>query len=91
MPGCLPGCGRRWGRQSQAWSVPQVAMGYDQQGSYVLLVDDKNVVERRSVKLGPQVGDRRVIEEGLHGPGVGRSSTGLLRAIPGTAGHSGKG
>ena len=36
-------------------------------GAYVLVVDDKNVVERRAVKIGAKVGDRRVIEEGLTG------------------------
>lgn len=62
--------------------VPQVAIGYDQQGSYVLLVDDKNVVERRGVTVGAAVDNLRVIEEGLKGDERVIVS-GLLRAIPG--------
>ena len=42
------------GPEKTALMVPEVALGYDQQGSYVLVVDDKNVVQRRSVKLGAQ-------------------------------------
>ena len=45
--------------------VPGDAVSFDQQGEYVLVVDSKNMVERRSVKTGAQVGDGLVIEEGL--------------------------
>jgi multidrug efflux pump subunit AcrA (membrane-fusion protein) len=62
--------------------VPEVAIGYDQQGSYVMVVDDKNVVAQRPVKLGPKVGDRRVLEEGLTGD-ESVITSGLLRAMPG--------
>ena len=48
------------GPKKAALLVPEVALGYDQQGSYVLVVDDKNVVQR-GVKLGAKVGDLRVI------------------------------
>jgi RND family efflux transporter MFP subunit len=62
--------------------VPEVAIGNDQQGSYVFIVNEKNVVERRGVKTGSQVGDLRVIAEGLKG----RERVivkGLLKAAPG--------
>jgi RND family efflux transporter MFP subunit len=62
--------------------VPQTALGYDQLGTYVLVADDQNVVERRSVKTGDTVGDLSVIEEGLQGD-EWIVVSGLLRAIPG--------
>jgi RND family efflux transporter MFP subunit len=62
--------------------IPEVAIGYDQQGPYVMLVDDQKVVARRPVKLGVQVDDDRVIAEGLKGDEWVIVS-GLLRAIPG--------
>jgi RND family efflux transporter MFP subunit len=63
--------------------IPGVAIGYDQQGPYVLLVNEKNVVVRRPVKLGaPQADDYRVILEGLQGD-EWVVVNGLLRAIPG--------
>jgi RND family efflux transporter MFP subunit len=62
--------------------VPEAAIGYDQIGPYVRLVNDKNVVERRAVKLGVQDEANRVISEGLQGDEWVVVS-GLLRAIPG--------
>src|SRR5262249_27839877 len=44
-----------------AFLVPEVAIGHDQQGAYVLVVNDKNVVERRGVKTGSAVDNLRVI------------------------------
>jgi RND family efflux transporter MFP subunit len=62
--------------------VPEVAVANDQQGSYVLIVNEKNGVERRSVKTGPVVDDLRGIEEGLNGK-EWVIVKGLLRAAPG--------
>jgi RND family efflux transporter MFP subunit len=62
--------------------VPQVALGFDQQGPYVLVVNDKKVVERRAVTLGPLMSDWRVVAEGLKGE-ERIVVNGLLRAIPG--------
>jgi multidrug efflux pump subunit AcrA (membrane-fusion protein) len=59
-----------------------VALGLDQIGRYVLVVDDHNVVERRSVRLGQAFDTMRVIEEGLKG-NERVVVNGLLRAIPG--------
>jgi RND family efflux transporter MFP subunit len=70
------------GKPKQDLMIPSVALGYDQQGSYVLLVDENNVVQRRSVKLGIEVGDRRVVKEGLTG-NEWIITNGLLRAFPG--------
>ena len=45
--------------------VPAGCCGYDQRGSFVLVVNQVNVVERRAVKTGPLVDQLRVIDEGL--------------------------
>jgi RND family efflux transporter MFP subunit len=70
------------GSKKEGLLVPDVALGYDQLGPYVLVVDDKNVVQRRGVKIGAKVDYRRVIEEGLSGDEAVIVS-GQLRAIPG--------
>jgi RND family efflux transporter MFP subunit len=62
--------------------VPQVALGYDQQGPYVLIVNNKNVVERRPVKTGSPVDNSRIVDEGLTGD-EWVITTNLVRAIPG--------
>jgi hypothetical protein len=62
--------------------VSEVAVGSDQQGSYLLLINEKNTVERRSVKTGPLVDNLRAIEEGLNGR-EWVIIKGLLRALPG--------
>jgi RND family efflux transporter MFP subunit len=62
--------------------VPQVAVSFDQQGSYVLVVNDKNMVERRGVTPGPKIDDFSVIEDGLKGQ-EWVVVQGILRAIPG--------
>ncbi len=68
--------------KSAALLVPQKAVGYDQIGSYVLVVDDKNSVERRNVKTGPVVNGLVVIAQGL--TGTERVIVeGLLYAVPG--------
>ena len=47
--------------------VPEVALGRDQQGPYLFVVGKDDVVERRSVKVGPQTGDGIVILSGVDG------------------------
>jgi RND family efflux transporter MFP subunit len=69
-------------RKRNALLVPGDAISFDQQGEYVLLANDKNVVERRSVKTGFQVGDLMVIESGLKADDW-VIVEGLLQAIPG--------
>ncbi|HEX6828536.1 MAG TPA: efflux RND transporter periplasmic adaptor subunit [Burkholderiales bacterium] len=68
--------------QRTALVVPEVAIGHDQQGSYVFVVDEKNVVERRSVKTGPTVDSLRAIDEGLKGT-EWVIVKGLVKAAPG--------
>jgi RND family efflux transporter MFP subunit len=68
--------------QKDALLVPDVALGSDQAGRYVLVVNGENVVEQRKVRTGPLQGDLRVIETGLK-PDDRVVTAGLLRAIPG--------
>jgi RND family efflux transporter MFP subunit len=62
--------------------VPDVALGSDQAGRYVLVVNGENVVEQRKVRVGPLEGELRVIEDGLKAEDR-VITAGLLRAIPG--------
>jgi RND family efflux transporter MFP subunit len=62
--------------------VPNVALGSDQGGRYVLIVNKNNVVEQRHVEPGQLVGDLRVITSGVTEDDrvvVG----GIMRAVPG--------
>ena len=68
--------------QRRALLVPEVAVGHDQQGDYLLVVNDKNVVERRPVTTGAAVESRRVIATGLTG-GEWVVVNGVLKAAPG--------
>ena len=45
--------------------VPNVSLGNDQSGRYVLVVNKDGVVEQRKVEPGHLVGNLRVIEKGL--------------------------
>ena len=69
-------------QQQNALLVPNVALGSDQAGRYLLVVNSENVVEQRKVQTGPVEGDLRVIESGLK-PDDRVVIAGLLRAIPG--------
>ncbi|MDP1581867.1 MAG: efflux RND transporter periplasmic adaptor subunit [Bradyrhizobium sp.] len=69
-------------QQANALLVPDVALGSDQAGRYVLVVNSDNIVEQRKVVTGPLDGDLRVIESGLK-PDDRVVTAGLLRAIPG--------
>jgi RND family efflux transporter MFP subunit len=69
-------------RQQDALLVPDVALGSDQAGRYVLVVNGDNVVEQRKVQTGPVDGGLRVIESGLKADDR-VVTAGLLRAIPG--------
>jgi RND family efflux transporter MFP subunit len=69
-------------QQRSAVLAPQAALGFDQQGFYVLVVNATNLVERRGVTTGAQVDDLRIIEAGLQGD-EWLVVNGILRAIPG--------
>ncbi len=61
--------------------VPDVALGSDQSGRYVLIVNKASVVEQRKVEPGQLVGNLRVIEKGLTKDD--RVIVGGMYAIPG--------
>ncbi len=63
--------------------VPETAIGADQVGSYVLVVDSDGTVARRDVELGPVDGEHRVVTGGLSGE-ERVIIRGLLRARPGS-------
>ncbi len=70
------------GKPNPALLVPDTAIGSDQGGRYVLVVNKDNIVEQRKVEPGQLVGDLRVIETGLQKDDrvvVG----GIMRAIQG--------
>ena len=69
-------------QKHEALLIPATAVSFDEQGEYVLIVDSQNVVRRRSVKTGTQIGQQFVIDEGL-GPQDRIVTEGLLQAIPG--------
>jgi RND family efflux transporter MFP subunit len=69
-------------RPQPALLVSDVAIGSDQGGRYVLVVNKDNVVEQRKVDPGQLIGELRVIEKGLTKDDrvvIG----GVMRAIPG--------
>ena len=80
-PASLPGSGCRSGKEP-AILIPQSAVGYDQLGNYVLIVNENNTVERRNVKTGAQKNHSYVIEEGLTGD-EWVVTNGVLKAVPG--------
>ncbi len=65
-----------------ALMVPEAAVAYDQGGPYVLLVDDKNAVVRRSVTPGSLINHQYAIEAGLDASDR-VIINGMMRAIPG--------
>jgi len=69
-------------QQQNALLVPDVALGSDQAGRYVLVVNGDGVVEQRKVQTGPLDDELRVIESGLKADDR-VVIAGLLRAIPG--------
>lgn len=64
--------------------VPGDAISFDQQGEFVLVVNDKSIVERRSITPGPQLGELTAISEGLK-PDDLVIVEGGLQAVPGRA------
>ncbi len=68
--------------QKDALLVPDTALGSDQAGRYVLVVNGDNVVEQRKVQTGSLESGLRVVESGLKGDDR-VVVAGLLRAIPG--------
>ena len=62
--------------------VPDVALGTSQEGRYLLVVGQDNVVQRKIVKTGDREGAYRIIESGID-PGDWVVTEGVQRALPG--------
>jgi len=71
-----------FGEPQSALLVPEQAIGSDQGGRYVLVVDRDNTVAQRRVAIGPKENDARIIESGLDAQDR-VVVAGMLRAIPG--------
>lgn len=69
-------------QEKDALLVPDTALGSDQGGRYLLVVNGDNTVEQRKVQIGPVDSGLRVIESGLK-PDDRVVIAGLLRVIPG--------
>ncbi|MGL3107482.1 efflux RND transporter periplasmic adaptor subunit [Bradyrhizobium sp. BR 1432] len=69
-------------QEKSALLVPDTALGSDQGGRYLLVVNSDNFVEQRKVQIGPVDNGLRVIESGLK-PDDRVVIAGLLRVIPG--------
>jgi RND family efflux transporter MFP subunit len=69
-------------QQKDALLVPDTALGSDQGGRYLLVLNGDDTVEQRKVQIGPVDNGLRVIESGLK-PDDRVVIAGLLRAIPG--------
>jgi len=69
-------------QEKDALLVPDTALGSDQGGRYLLVVNGDNVVEQRKVQIGPTDNGLRVIESGLKADDR-VVIAGLLRVIPG--------
>jgi RND family efflux transporter MFP subunit len=69
-------------RPIQGLLVPDVAVGSDQGGRYLLVVNADNVVEQRRIELGQTFGQLRLVESGLK-PDDRVVVSGLQDAIPG--------
>ena len=69
-------------RDVEALLVPDIALGSDQLGRYLLVVNSQDVVEQRRVTVGALVDDKRVVTGGLK-PGEKVIISGMQRAVPG--------
>jgi RND family efflux transporter MFP subunit len=70
------------GTADKALLVPDAALGADQGGRYLLVVNKDNVVEQRKVEIGAVEGAMRVIEKGI-AAGDRVIVSGIQRAVPG--------
>ena len=70
-------------KRENALMVEDSAIGRDQGGPYLLIVDAEDKVEQRPIKIGTLVGSLRVIESGI-GPDDKVIVDGLERAVPGS-------
>lgn len=69
-------------RSEQQPVVPVAAIQQDQQGSYVLVLNDQNRVQRRPIEPGPQIDQQIAVRKGLE-PGETIVVGGIQKVRPG--------
>ncbi len=84
IPGLFVRIRAPMGEASPRLMVEERAVGTDQRGDFLLVVNDKNVVEYRPAKLGLSMGGKRVVESGVKATDW-VIVNGLQRARPGTS------
>lgn len=52
-------------KEEKAFVIPQLALSEDNNGSYVMVINDKNIVEKKYVVLGKVIEDGQIIKSGL--------------------------
>lgn len=52
--------------ETKALLVPQAAIAQDEQGNYVVVVNDESIAEQKRVELGDTLGDSQVVKQGLN-------------------------
>jgi len=82
VPGLFTRLRLPFDKQKNALLVTERAVGADQGGRYLLVVNSENVVEKRPIRMGQLVDGLSVIEEGVQ-PGEWVVVNGLQRARPG--------
>jgi RND family efflux transporter MFP subunit len=65
LPGMFARVRMNFGPPRAVLEVPEEAILSDQGKRYVLVVNDRNVAERRPVSLGPTENGMRIVEKGL--------------------------
>lgn len=82
IPGLFVRVRGKVGDPAKKLLVPEEALGSDQRGDFLRVVNEKNIVEHRAVETGILVDGKRVIESGLN-PDDRVVVVGLQRAQPG--------
>jgi multidrug efflux system membrane fusion protein len=82
LPGLFARVRIPYDRAPNAMLIPDTAVGFDQTGNYVYVVNDRNVVEHKVIEIGEKVGPLREVTKGLAEKDR-FIIQGLLRARPG--------
>lgn len=53
-------------KEEKALVIPQLALSEDNNGSYVMVVNDKNIVEKKYIVLGKVIDDGQIVKSGLN-------------------------
>lgn len=81
-PGGFVRCRVPISKPRRGLTVPEESLGADQGQRFVFIVDDQAEVQYRRIKIGPLLGNQRVVEDNLQ-PGEQVIVAGLQRVRPG--------